>query len=254
MSKLPVGAHLGGDNPLEQAEAIGASAVQIFLSDPQSWRKPKPRPDADDLKKSSIPVFVHAPYLINVASPNNKVRIPSRKILQDTCDAASEVNATAVIVHAGHSEDDIEAGFDRWRKALEGVETDMAIYIENTAGGNNAMGRRFDVIAKLWEVAGPAGAGFCLDTCHAHAAGEDLSDAVERILKIVGKIDLVHANDSRDAAGSGADRHTNLGTGNVGPDVLRDMVRACNAPVICETPGTVEDLVADLAFVRESLS
>ena len=80
-------------------------------------KKPPPREDADLLRRSPIPIYVHAPYLINGLG-NNRVRIPSRKILQDTCDAAAEVDATAVIVHGGHADDkDVEAGFERWEKA-----------------------------------------------------------------------------------------------------------------------------------------
>ena len=165
-----------------------------------------------------MPLYVHAPYLINVASANNRVRIPSRKILQDTCDAAAEINATAVIVHGGHADDnDMEAGFERWVKALDSLETDVPVYLENTAGGDHAMARHFDTIARLWDHIGDTGIGFCLDTCHAWAAGEALIDAVERIKAITGRIDLVHCNDSRDAAGSGADRHANFGTGQIDP-------------------------------------
>ena len=63
--------------------------------------------------------------------------------------------------------------------------------------------------------------GFCFDTCHAHAAGEDLSDAVERARAIIGRLDLLHVNDSRDPPGTGADRHANLGDGQIDPDALR---------------------------------
>ena len=98
--------------------AEDADVVQIFLGDPQSWRKPKPRDDAEELRASGLPIYVHAPYLINLASPNNKIRIPSRKILQQTCDGAAEIGAKAVIVHGGHVTEDDEpgAGFLRWRK------------------------------------------------------------------------------------------------------------------------------------------
>ena len=93
----------------------------------------------------------------------------------------------------------------------------MPVYLENTAGGDHAMARHFDTIARLWDHIGDKGIGFCLDTCHAWAAGEALIDAVERIKSITGRIDLVHCNDSRDAAGSGADRHANFGTGQIDP-------------------------------------
>ena len=79
-----IGSHVRNDDPLAAAQADGADAVQFFLSNPQSWKKPKPRDDAEALKASAMPLYVHAPYLINVASANNRIRIPSRKILQDT--------------------------------------------------------------------------------------------------------------------------------------------------------------------------
>jgi deoxyribonuclease-4 len=95
--------------------------------------------------------------------------------------------------------------------------------------------------------------GFCFDTCHAHAAGEELSDAVERVRKIVGRIDLLHANDSRDPAGTGADRHANLGKGEIGAEVLAAMIKAGGPPVIVETPGGPKEMRADIEFVREAL-
>ena len=102
------------------------------------------------------------------------------------------------------------------------LESEVPVYLENTAGGENAVARRFDALAKLWEqvdAADPAcEIGFCFDTCHAHAAGEELSDAVERARKITGRLDLLHANDSRDPPGTGADRHANLGKGKMDPE------------------------------------
>jgi deoxyribonuclease-4 len=253
-----VGAHVAPSRPLKTAEAIGADCVQIFLSDPQSWKKPPPRKDAAELRSSKLPVYVHAPYLINVCSPRNNVRYGSRKILQQTCDAAGEVGATAVIVHGGHAEDGIAKGVGRWPRTLELLESKVPVYIENTAGGENAVARRFDALARLWEAVSGAKTdvevGFCFDTCHAHAAGEDLSDAVERVRAIVGRIDLLHANDSRDPPGTGADRHTNLGKGQIGADVLRAMIKEAGPPVVVETPGGTKGLSADLQFVRDALA
>lgn len=241
-----IGVHVPDVDPLQEAESLGAECIQLFVGPPQSWKKPPPREDAEELRKAPIPVYVHAPYLINVASPNNRVRIPSRKILKQTLEAAEGIGAAGLIVHAGHSEDGIEHGFIRWRKALEEVQgSSVPILIENTAGGDNAMGRHVDTLAKLWDEIGDLDPGFCFDTCHAHAAGEDLSDVVQRVLKAVGKIDLVHCNDSRDKPGTGADRHTNFATGNIDEETLLDMVRAAKAPaVICETPwpGIVDDV------------
>ncbi len=248
-----IGSHVHPQDPLAAAEADGADAVQIFLGNPQSWQPPKPRDDAARLREADVPIYVHAPYLINVASANNRVRIPSRNILQQTCDAAADVGAAAVIVHGGHvaEDDDLEPGFGRWRKALDRLESDVPVYLENTAGGDHAMARRFDTIARLWDHIGDTGIGFCLDTCHTWAAGESLLDAVDRITAITGRIDLVHCNDSKDAAGSGRDRHANFGTGQIDPEVLVAVVKAADAPVICETAE--EGRKDDIAFLRERI-
>src|SRR3954471_2160695 len=149
--KAMVGAHVAPGKPLNEAEAIGADCVQIFLSDPQGWKKPPPRKDVAELRSSGVPLYVHAPYLINVCSPRNNVRYGSRKILQQTCEAAGEVGATAVIVHGGHADDDIKEGVGRWLRTLEMLESDVPVYIENTAGGKNAVGRKFDALARLWD-------------------------------------------------------------------------------------------------------
>ncbi len=240
------------EQPLEHAEKVGAECLQIFAGPPQSWKKPPPLPDADRLRESSLPVYIHAPYLINVASPNNRIRIPSRKILAHTIESAEDLGAAGVIVHGGHAEDGIERGFIRWRKVFEELETDVPILIENTAGGDNAMARKIDVLAELWENLSDFTVGFCFDTCHVHAAGEELSDAVERTLAATGRIDLVHANSSRDKAGSGADRHENFDEGTVDQDAILHMVRAANCSVvICETPWP--GIADDISFLRDNL-
>jgi len=253
-----VGAHVAPEGPLKEAEAIGADCMQIFLSDPQGWKKPAPRKDAGELRDSKMPLYVHAPYLINVCSPKNNVRYGSRKILQQTCDAAAEVNAAAVIVHAGYAEDGIPEGVSRWPRTLEMLESAVPVYIENTAGGENAVARRFDALELLWAAITKAKTeveiGFCFDTCHAHAAGEDLSGAVERVLAIVGRIDLLHANDSRDPPGTGADRHANLGKGEIGVDALSAMISAAGPPALVETPGGAKEMRADIEFVRKALA
>ena len=258
MALPPIGAHIWGEAPFAEAEEIGADIVQLFLSNPQGWEKPPPRDDASELKAADLGIYVHAPYLINVCSPKPNVRFGSRKILNQTCEAAEAIGALAVIVHPGHAEDGLEEGVARWTSTLERMETSVPVYLENTAGGENAVARRFDALARLWEAVEAAKTdvpyGFCFDPCHAHAAGEDLSDAVERAIGITGGIDLMHVNDSRDKAGTGADRHTTIGEGHIDLDDLRHMVATANAPTVVETPREVDLQKADMAFVREALS
>jgi deoxyribonuclease-4 len=250
---MRIGGHVSPDDPLATASAEAADCIQLFLGDPQSWKAPKPRDDAASLRASEVPIYVHAPYLINLASANNRVRIPSRKILQQTCDAAADIAATAVVVHGGHvtAGDDESDGFTRWVKALDQLETEVPVYLENTAGGDHAMARHFDTIARLWDHVGHYDLGFCLDTCHAHAAGEEMITAAERILAVTGRIDLVHCNDSKDESGSGRDRHEHLGSGHVPPEALVETVKVSGAPVICETSD--DGRKDDIAWLREQV-
>lgn len=256
---MRIGAHVRGTDPLAAAAERDAEVVQLFLSAPQQFKGPKPREDAAQLRASDVDIYVHAPYLVNVATTNNRVRHPSRQLLEKTVRAAEDIGALGVIVHGGHlpEEDDIEQGFTNWRSTLDRLETSVPILIENTAGGQNAVSRHLDRIARLWDVLDGTDTpfGFCLDTCHSHASGDALGDAVERVLAFAGRIDLVHLNDSKDEAGSGRDRHQNLGAGQVDPDLLVDVVRAAGADVVVETPDGDEGggQAADIAWIRERL-
>ncbi|GAA0272562.1 deoxyribonuclease IV [Cryptosporangium japonicum] len=257
---MRIGAHVDPADPLAAASVRGADVVQFFLGDPQGWKKPVPRDDAEALKASDVDVYIHAPYVINLASTNNRIRIPSRKILGQHAEAAAGVGAKGLIVHGGHvgKGDDAEVGFENWRKAFaqaaESGGFPLPILVENTAGGDNAMARRFDRLAMLWDAIGEYEPGFCLDTCHAHAGGEDLLDIVDRVKAITGRIDLVHVNDSKDPFDSGRDRHENLGSGQIDPDLIVATVKAAGAPAICETPGGDDGQSADIQFLKERLA
>jgi deoxyribonuclease-4 len=255
MTAARIGIHLGREDPLAGAAARGADCVQFFLGDPQGWKVPPPGPDAAELAAAEVAVYVHAPYGINLASANNRVRIPSRKLLAETCRGAEAVGAAGVIVHGGHvaAADDEKEGFLRWRKALDQLESPVPLLLENTAGGNHAMARWLETIGRLWEQVADGRLGFCLDTCHFHAGGEDLDGIVDRVLAVTGRIDLVHANNSKDPAGSGRDRHENLGKGRIDLDTLVGIVRAAGAPVVCETPGGVAEHRADIDLLRSRL-
>jgi deoxyribonuclease-4 len=264
-----IGAHVDQTDPIAEAKARNAPLVQFFLGDPQGYRGPEfayaggaegLRADAE---AAGIDLYVHAPYIVNVATANNRIRIPSRKLLQQHVDAAAAIGAKGLIVHGGHVDkagDDAELlakGFDNWRKAIEATDLKLPLLIENTAGGDNAMTRYLERIARVWDAIGQAAGsenvGFCLDTCHAHAGGNALETIVDDIRAITGRIDLVHGNDSRDEFDSGADRHASLGAGTIDPDLLAGVVRAADAPVVCETPGGAAEHQADFAWLRERL-
>lgn len=233
--------------------------MQFFLSDPQKWNKAQAPAGVAEFANAGIATFIHSPYVLNVASLNNRIRIPSRKAVVQHAQAAAEVGAGGLVVHGGHvrqGEDPAE-GLANWRKLFERQTAeggfDVPVLIENTAGGDAAMARDFDMLARLWDEVGEFGAGFCLDTCHAFAAGWELDTVVERVKAITGRIDLVHLNNSRDEFGSTRDRHANVvgKAGTIDPDQLADVAAAAQAPVIVETAP--EGQAADIEFLRDKL-
>jgi len=270
MSSHPVGVHVGSGltegnevddgGVLARAAEVDASAVQVFLADPQGWKAPRERPDAAELQAADLTVFVHAPYVLNVASTNNRIRIPSRKLLGQHAAASAAVGAAGMVVHGGHvtGADDPAAGFDNWRKLFERQAGEggfpVPVLVENTAGGEKAMARELDAVARLWEAVGEFGAGFVLDTCHAWAAGWDLGTVVDDVRAITGRIDLVHLNDSRDEAGSMRDRHAPLGEGQIPVELLLGVARSAGCPVVLETPGDAASHSAEIALLRRALA
>jgi deoxyribonuclease-4 len=262
---IRIGAHVDQTDPIAQAQARQVPLVQFFLGDPQGYKGPQVQyaDGAAALKAAAeqggIDLYVHAPYIVNVATTNNRIRIPSRKLLQQHVNAAAEIGAKGLIVHGGHvnKDDDPSIGFDNWRKAVDATDLKIPILIENTAGGDNAMTRYLERIAGVWDaISGCEQAGqvgFCLDTCHAHAGGNPLETIVDDVRAITGRIDLVHCNDSRDEFDSGADRHANLGAGRIDPDLLASVIRDAGAPVVLETPGAAAEHVDDVAWLRQRL-
>jgi deoxyribonuclease IV len=265
----PIGVHVGpglsDDNqlldggPLARAAEMDADGVQVFLADPQGWKAPVPRPDGDALRDGDVMVVVHAPYVLNVATTNNRIRIPSRKLLGQHAAAAAAVGARGLVVHGGHvlAKDDPAVGVDNWRKTFARQAEDggfpVPLLVENTAGGGNAMARDLEALARLFEAVGEFGAGFVLDTCHAWAAGWDLATAVADVRAVTGRVDLVHLNNSRDPHGSSRDRHAPLTDGEIPFDLLVEVARAADCPVVLETPGDAAAHAEEITALRSAL-
>ncbi|MEV0646449.1 deoxyribonuclease IV [Phytomonospora sp. NPDC050363] len=262
-----IGAHVpvaGGLVRRGVAEGVkaGAETVQIFVGSPRGWTPPRvDERVADDFRaQCSVhgwPVFVHAAYLINLASPDTVTLERSVETLRTTMTAASLLGAQGVVVHAGSSVDGDRTGaLRRVAKAFRDVLEDappVRILVEPTAGAANAMASTLASTVEYMQAVGLDELGLCLDTCHLHAAGEVLADPAvfEASLRSLaadlgpGRVDLVHFNDSKAPWGSRRDRHESLGVGTLGEDALRSVVSSpalAGIPLIVETASAADDV------------
>lgn len=268
---MRLGGHVPATAPLQTADAVGLDVIQLHLSSPRMWRPPRPRDDAAALAASGRVAAVHAPYLCNPASADPEVRARSTALLRATREAAASVGAGGVVVHAGHAgagETHAHA-IARWRTCLAEVVGDPdgddgdglpRVLIEHTASGRMPAGRRLGELTTLVRaLRDVADVGVCLDTAHAFAGDPDAADDpvgwIDRLADALGGIDVVHVNDSAAPAGSGQDRHANLGAGRMGLTWLSTMLRAVRAvapgaPALLETPGYDERRAQDAEILR----
>ena len=276
----PVGAHIfvGGGLAkvgLPYAREIGAEVVQVFVSNPRGWAlgPGDPAQDAafrDGCAADDVAVYVHAPYLINFGSPTPATLEKSAGCLRHSLRRGRDIGARGIVVHAG-----CEVVGNGYANAMNAVrehlrpivadlrDDDPDLLIELTAGGKGALcAHPEDVPAYLDALEQHPKVGVCVDTCHAMAAGHDLSapGGLRSFLSAVvkhagrGRLRLVHANDSKDPVGSGRDRHEVVGKGTIGLDAFRELFvhpAMKGVPVVMETPGVVVEHRRDLRALKK---
>jgi deoxyribonuclease-4 len=259
---------------LRYAVDVGAEAIQVFVSNPRGWA-PSPGDPRDDhafregCAAARMPVFVHAPYLVNLGSPTLATQQKSVQALEHALGRGAAIGACGVVVHSGSAVAGARrsSALDQLRELLlpllDGVPADgPRLLIEPTAGGGQSLAARVEELAEYFDVLERhPRLGVCLDTCHAQAAGHDLAapggvrSTLNALVKAVGRgrLGLLHANDSRDPLGSRRDRHEAIGAGSIGTDPFRELfvhpaTRA--VPVVVETPGGAAGHRRDLALLR----
>ncbi len=271
---LPDGRRLGAHLPLgtgmvravDRAREIGASAMQIFGDNPTAWRRraEPPREQAafrDRLREYDIrPVAIHAAYLVNLAGPDGFFE-RSVEVLINDIRSAPGFAASFVNVHTGsHRGAGVAAGTDRIADGVAQViaETnagpdDAVLVLENSAGGGFGIGTTVEELADIADAIAARGVaedrvGFCLDTAHAWGAGYRLSDpdVTDELLDAfdsrigIGRLRMVHLNDSKSELGSHTDRHEHVGAGQIGEAGMAHLLRhplLAGATYVLETPG-----------------
>jgi deoxyribonuclease IV len=256
---------------LPRAEAVGAEVIQIFVANPRGWAAPATDPETDEqfaeqCRRQRLAVFVHAPYLINFGSPSPATLESSSRCLQFSLRRAVAIGAKGVVVHAGSAvagnRREVALGqvHEHVLACLDSVP-EARVLIEPTAGGGGALAADAESLnAYLDTLDRDERVGVCLDTCHMHAAGHDLSSPAGfgQALRAYaasagrGRIELIHVNDSRDPAGSKRDRHASIGQGTIGRDafaVLFTSTATRLVPMVVET--TDADQATDIAALKQ---
>jgi len=278
----PIGAHAptsGGlaSGSLRYAAAVGAEAIQVFVANPRSWaltRRDAAQQAAQEealreaAAEARMPVFVHAPYLVNVASPDPRLRALSAGSIRHSLARGAAIGARGVVVHTGSATDgNSDGGLARARECLlpilAGIGADAPdLLLEPMAGQGNALCSLVaDLGPYLDALSWHPRAGICLDTCHLFAAGHDLAGPAGPAIVLAeldalaaGRLRLVHANDSRDCCGSTRDRHAAIGQGQIGTAAFASLLShpaTDGAAFVVETPGGAAGQAADIAALRE---
>lgn len=262
---MRIGAHVPPADPAAAAAERGATVVQIFLSSPRQWAAPQLRSDAWVAGVAELPLYVHAPYLVNLASADPAVRERSTSLLQATLDEATRIGALGVVVHAGQGGVDAttEQALTRFLDAATQLSSPTPLLVENTCTGQVSLGRDVavweELFARLAASAPDVPVGACLDTCHLWA-GPDWeeptdTDVAALAARFVAPADLglLHVNDSHVPAGGGQDRHANLAEGTIPASHLNAMVAAAAdrgwTDAVIETPGDAAAHAADLRWL-----
>ena len=263
---------------IERAKALGCNTLQIFSHNPRGWSvKPISREDILIFKTIRArydisPVYIHASYLINMASRDNILRKKSIDMLLTEMNRADAIVADYVILHTGSAGGDDEnvarrRAVDALNKVAQAGQWKAGLLIENTAGEKGDISSTMRDLSEIMTgVKSPLLSGICLDTCHAFAAGYNIRDdksiqrIVDEIKKYIGldNVKLIHLNDSKGDIGSCIDRHEHLGLGKIGMIGLKQFINCesfRDVPLILETPKKREyDDMRNLRKVKMILS
>ena len=246
------------DRAVDRAQEMGCDAFQIFTRNPRSWATrelAEGEPEAFRAKRAEAgidPVYGHMPYILNLASPDKRIYGRSVASLRTGLARCGVLGIPMLVTHIGsHLGEGSGRGVDRVVGALDAAlgedDSGVVVLLETGPGSRNSVGSTFEEVGLILERAAVGGrVGVCLDTCHVFVAGYDvrtpdgLGETIDAFDGAVGlgRLGLMHLNDSRGGFGSGRDHHEHLGLGEIGLEGLRLVVnsRLAGVPMIMETP------------------
>jgi deoxyribonuclease IV len=285
--KLGVHVSISGGLPksIDNALGIGCSAFQIFTRSPRQWKTKNISVGEatlfiDKLKESSISndsVIAHMPYLPNLSAPEGEMYQKSLKALEDEVKRCSLLHIPFLVVHLGsHLGKGSKNGVSQLVKAcktamnnysdLHSTKDSVKVLLENSSGQKNSVGSSVEEIAEIFDRLNSSNFGLCLDTCHAFAAGYDMSakKGVTQLLDLISnnigidRLNVIHLNDSKGDLGANLDRHYHIGIGKIGKDGFKFLLntkKLHHIPFIMETPiDDARNELDNIAYVKNLLN
>lgn len=259
---MKIGAHVsisgGLLNAITRASEIEANTIQIFASAPKNWYSSKITNEEaaqfalQSQKENIYPVFIHAIYLVNLASDNEELINKSRKSLIEALNISAKIKSAGVIFHIGSHktrtyQDTKYSVIEHINDILSKTDKNSTLLIETNAGQGNCIGCTFEQIAEIISGINVKNRiGVCLDTAHVFASGYDIKSSPKKIItdfdNIIGLnyLKVIHCNDSKTGLNSRHDRHENIGEGQLGLktfEKLLNLPQLSQIPFILEVPG-----------------
>lgn len=258
---------------LVRALALGCQTVQLFLKNARLWASKLPKEEEveafERLSEGLWPVVAHSSYLINLASPDDRLYEKSLKTFIEEVKVAEKLGVTYYVLHPGsHMGAGEKEGIYRVARALNLALYEVPrveILLETASGSKHVIGSRFEHLAAVVEMMEEDNrVGICLDTCHLWASGYDIKTpegyerTFEELQSLIGlaKVKLIHANDSKAPLGGGVDRHEHIGLGHIGVEGFRLLLkdkRLKGLPLIIETPKGISPEGEDWDVVNISV-
>lgn len=276
--ELRIGAHVsisgGVEKAVERQKEETGNCGQIFAGSPRTWKVSEyeeeqgQKFEAEREKQGQNPYVIHSTYLVNLATPKDDLFEKSLKCLQSELEAAQKLGVEYVVFHPGaHTGSGRDTGIERIAQGINRLDIpqDVTLLLENTAGKGTTLGKSMGELREMMEKTDTEDnkLGVCIDTCHAHAAGYNLTDEkgfqdfIQEVEEDLGfdNLKVLHLNDSKDERGSEKDNHQDIGYGNIGEKGFSNIVNSemlQDVPMIVETPqDNVDSYKENIEKIRE---
>ncbi len=275
--KLNLGCHLsvskGYEHMGKEALSIGANTFQFFTRNPRGGSfKPPTDEDIFDLVKlmqenNFAPIIAHAPYTFNPCAADEGIRDYTKRVMAEDVRLLDKIPNALYNFHPGcHVSQGVDVGIEKTADTLNTILAESektVVLIETMAGKGTEIGKTFEEIQRIIEkVENQTRVGVCLDTCHVHDGGYDISTDVYGVLdsfdKIIGcdRLKAIHLNDSKNGLGAHKDRHEKIGEGNLSLDGIIKIIThpvVKNLPICLETPNDIDGYAREIALLSDAV-